>query len=99
MKRQPAKADSPAATRPDVIPGAVVGELVQRNEGEIDDLRRQLDAALHEAEEAERTVAELSGTPYSSVATDGVPGDRGKHSPRPPRTTVVTRSRPATPPT
>jgi hypothetical protein len=95
MKRPPAKAGSPSAPRRDVIPGAVVTELVQRNESEIDDLRRQLDAALHEAEEAERTVAELSGTPYPTVVTDDAPGDRGKHSPRAPRTTVVTRSRSA----
>jgi hypothetical protein len=99
MKRPPAKAGSQSATRRDVIPGPVVRELMERNESEIDYLRRQLEAALHEAEEAERTVAELSGKPYSSVVSDGAPDDRGKHSPRPPRTTVVTRSRPATPPT
>lgn len=96
MKRPAAKVGPPAATRRDVIPEGVVGELVERNESEIDDLRRQLDAALHEAEQAERTVAELSGTPYSGVVTDDASGDRGKHSPRPPRTTVVTRPRPST---
>jgi hypothetical protein len=96
MKRRPAAAPAPA--RREVIPRAVVEELVERNESQIDALSRELDAALHEADEAERKVAELSGTPYSSVLSDDTPGDRGKHSPRPPRTTVVTRPRPATPP-
>jgi len=77
----------------------VVEELVERNESQIDALRRQLDAAVGQAEEAERRVAELSGTPYASMVTDDGPGDRGRHSPRPPRTTVVTRPRPTTPPT
>lgn len=102
MKRRPAaRGQAPAAQAParrEAIPGAVVEELVERNESQIDGLRRQLDAALGEAEEAERKVAELSGTPYSTVVTDDAPGDRGKHSPRPPRTTVVTRPRPTTPP-
>jgi hypothetical protein len=105
MKRRPAargKSPAPGSQAPthrETIPGAAVRDLVQRNESEIDALHRQLDAALQEAEEAERSVADLSGTPNSSVLSDDAPGDRAKHSPRPPRTTVVTRSRPATPPT
>ncbi len=98
-RRSAARGQSPAAPAPtlrEVIPGAVVEELVERNESQIDALRRQLDAALDQAEEAERKVAELSGTPYSSVLADDGPGDRGRHSPRPPRTTVVTRPRPTT---
>jgi hypothetical protein len=101
MKRRPAPGQAPAAQAPsrgEAIPGAVVEELVERNESQIDALRRQLEAALGEADEAERKVAELSGTPYTNVLTDDAPGDRGKHSPRPPRTTVVTRPRTTTPP-
>ncbi len=41
----------------DVIPGTVVRQLVDRNEREIEGLLRELEAALAEADEAERLVA------------------------------------------
>jgi len=76
------------ASRTDLIPAAVVRELVDRNERRIDDLKRQLDQARAEADEAERRVLARSGTePAPLEAAPTPPGG----SPDRPRTTVVAR--------
>jgi hypothetical protein len=92
VKKRPA---AQARSGPEAIPGAVVQDLVQRNERQIDGLRRELDAALEVAEEAEERAAALSGTPPPGAPPDGTSG-YGKHSQRP-RTTVVTRPKPTPP--
>ena len=81
----------------DVISGAVVRDLVSRNEQEIEGLLRVLDEALREAEEAERRVAahpaaslvadEAVETP-AVVPSTGAPPGRSR-----PRTTVDPRPR------
>jgi hypothetical protein len=87
----------------DVISGAVVRDLVSRNEREIESLLRVLDEALREAEEAERLVA---AHPAASLVPDepvetraavpsaGAPAGRGSSRSRP-RTTVDPRPRTA----
>lgn len=87
-----------AKTDGDAIPAAVVHRLVESNEEEIDRLRHQLEAALAEAEEAERRAEAHPGAPLLPLAwNDGdqlaPAGSRAQPS-RPSRTTVVTR-RPA----
>jgi hypothetical protein len=81
--------------RTDVIPGAVVRDLMDNNEQRIAALERELAAALEEAEEAEGRVAGLSALKRSHTASEAhttAPGDRRRNGP--PRTTVVTRPRP-----
>jgi hypothetical protein len=76
--------DKPTPTGPaDVIAGAVVRELVDRNEREIGALQHELDAALREAETAEQQVADhpAAGERTPRSVPDGWP-----------RTTVVTRT-------
>ena len=70
----------------DVIAGAVVRELVDRNEREIEVLQHVLEAALQEAENAEKLVAARSA---SHPAADEITAPSAR--PGRPRTTVVTR--------
>jgi hypothetical protein len=75
-----------------VIAGTVVRQLVDRNEREIDELLRELEAALAEADAAERLVAghpaaTLLGLEFGAFAPEGV-------DTRPPAT--FTASAPAT---
>lgn len=86
-KRAGAKADGKPA--PEAIPAAVVQDLVDANEQRIEELQRQLIAAVRRAEEAELRVALLAGD-ERSVHADSNNGPGAA----PPRTTVVTRSRP-----
>jgi hypothetical protein len=97
-KRTEAKARQ--AEVPETIPAAVVRDLVDGNERTIEQLGRELAAALREAEEAELRVAVLSGdappVPSGGGVTGpdgGLPGADGGPAGRP-RTTVVTRPRP-----
>ncbi len=88
--------DRPAGA--EVIGAAVVRDLIERNEQEIEVLGRTLEAALREAEEAEQRVAARSGgAPLPVPPDDGArgpgetaPGQRPEAAPRA-RTTVVTR--------
>jgi hypothetical protein len=82
---------------PDVISRAVVRHLVERNEAAIADLRRQLAAALRDAEEAERRI---SARPEGVSIPPAAAGDAGNGGGVPdsgpdrrPRTTVVSRPR------
>ena len=81
-----------------VIPAAVVHHLMETNEAEIDRLRRQLEAALAEAEEAESRVEAHPGAPLLPLEWNDLdaltPSGKSSEPPSPPRTTVVTR-RPA----
>ncbi len=86
-KRTKAKARRNAA--PEIIPGAVVRDLVDRNEQKIEGLQHELATAVRHAEEAELRVAVLSGDERSVH-----PGGSNGRAAGPPRTTVVTRSRP-----
>ncbi len=77
------------------IPASVVGHLIESNEGEIERLRRQLNEALAEADEAESRVEAHPGAPLLPLEwqdLDGVaPTDESPEPTRPARTTVVTR--------
>lgn len=79
-----------------MIPGAIVRDLVDSNEQRIAELQRELEAVVHEADEAERRVAGMTGPgPSNTNGSDAGPKDPGDHGrPGPPRTTVVTRARP-----
>jgi hypothetical protein len=82
----------------DTVPAAAVHHLVEGNEEEIERLRHQMEAALAEAEEAERRVEAHPGAPLLPLAWNDLdqpaPADSSSDPPRPARTTVVTR-RPA----
>jgi hypothetical protein len=99
VTKRSSTAKRPAAG-PDLITGAVVSDLVDRNERQIEALQQELSAALHEAEESERRIVELAGSlPVGWPADGGNPDpggtasdSGGKHSRRP-RTTVVSRER------
>lgn len=80
----------------ELIAPSVVDELVARNESEIDELRRRLNAALSEAEDAEARVASHRGTPLLPLHWhDPMEGRAGlptvSSNGERPRTTVVTR--------
>jgi hypothetical protein len=87
-------------TTPPVIPGGVVRDLVDRNEKRIEELERELAAAVREAQEAELRVAILSGSEHPVQPGPRAPGSNGTstggngHGAGRPRTTVVTRPRP-----
>ncbi len=96
-ERSGAKARSGAV--PEVIPAAVVRDLVDRNEQTIAQLHHELSEAQREAEEAELRVAMLSRE-AGSGPSDGDAGgsdrarpDAGGRPAAPPRTTVVRRPR------
>jgi hypothetical protein len=72
---------------PDVIAGAVVRELVDRNEREIEVLQHVLEAALQEAENAEKLVAVRSASHPAADELAPLSARPGR-----PRTTVVTRT-------
>jgi hypothetical protein len=88
-------AKSRRAVAPEVIPGAVVRDLVDSNEQRIAELQRELELAVDEADEAERGVAGMTAPgPSSANGSEAGPKDPGDHGrPGPPRTTVVTRAR------
>ncbi len=80
---------------PEVIPGAVVRDLVDHNEERIAELQAELATAVQRADEAELRVAVLSGDAPSAhpEAHNGkAEGSNGKAA-APPRTTVVSRPR------
>ncbi len=74
---------------PEIIPGAVVRDLVDRNEQRIEELEHELATAARRAEEAELRVAVLSGDEHPVH-----PNGSNSRAAGPPRTTVVARSRP-----
>lgn len=99
--KERSKGRAGTGTAPQVIPGGVVRDLVDRNEQKIEELERELAAAVREAQEAELRVAILSGAEHPVPPDPGAPGSNGTsaggngQAAGRPRTTVVTRPRPS----